>query len=133
MSPQTSDGNPHTPTTKSLAIPAPGRRPTFYEVANIALVSAAVWDQSVCVMCLTQEVLERWLCRLGEFPAPVALLEVLNTNRATLNDWEAFLSSQTYDITVLHGVQSELRAKRLSCGYVRALIDAVPSGLVVMV
>lgn len=133
MSPKTPDGNPHTPTTKSLAIPAPGREPTFDEVANIALVSAAVCDQSVCVMCLTHEVLERWLCRLGEFSAPVALLDVLNTNRATLNDWEAFLSNQIYDITVLHGVRSELHAKRLSSGYVRALIDAVPSGLVVIV
>ena len=132
MSPQTSDRNPHTPTTKSLAIPAPGRKPTFEEVANIALVSATVGNQSVCVMCLTQEVLERWTCRLGEFPAPITLLDVLNTNRATLNDWKAFLSSQTYDITVLHGIQSEFRAKRMSVGYVKALINAVPLGLVVI-
>ena len=96
MSPQTSDGNPHTPTTKSLAVPAPGRKPTFDEVANIALVSAANCDQSVCVICLSQEVLECWMCRLLEFPAPVTRLDMLNTNRATLNDWKAFLSNQTY-------------------------------------
>lgn len=118
--------------TKTLAVPSPGREPNFEEVAGIALMGAAICGQSVCVLCLTQQILERWTCYLEESSMPVTLLDVLNTNRATLADWTKFLSGQTYDITVLHGVQSELRADHLSVCYVTALVDAVPSGLVVV-
>jgi hypothetical protein len=118
--------------TKQLVVPAPGRRPTFEEVTGIALMGAAICGQSVCVLCLTQHMLERWACHLEELSTPVTHLDVLNTNRATLADWTQFLSGQTYDITILHGAQSELRADRLSVRYVKALVDAVPSGLVVV-
>jgi hypothetical protein len=42
----------HSPQTKSLAIPAPGRKPNFDDVAGIAL-TAALCNLSVCVLCLT--------------------------------------------------------------------------------
>lgn len=133
MIPSTQRSNPPPiQATKALVIPIPGRQPTFEEVADIAIASAVVCGQSVCVLCLTQDVLERWTCRLEELTAPVTLLDVLNTNRATLADWEDFLSSQTSDITVLHGARSELQANRLSAGYVKALVDAIPSGLVMV-
>ena len=121
-----------TQATKSLAIPAPGRRPSFEEVAAIALMGATICGQSVCVLCLTQELLERWMCKLEVLSAPVTLLDVVNTNRATLEDWKELLSGHAYDVTVLHGTCRELRADRLSVGYVKALVDAVPSGLVIV-
>jgi hypothetical protein len=118
--------------TKSLAIPAPGKRPSFDQVAAIALMGAITCNQSVCVLCLTQDLLERWMCQLEEFPAPVTLLDVVGNNRATLKDWKELLSSHACDLTILHGACVELRANRLSVGYVKALVDAVPSGLVMI-
>jgi hypothetical protein len=121
----------HSPQTKSLAIPAPGRKPNFDDVAGIAL-TAALCNLSVCVLCLTQGMLGCWMRRLGDFSVPITLLDVLNTNRATLADWEVFLSGGSYDVIVLHGARVELQADRLSVGYVKALVDAVPSGLVMV-
>ncbi|GAB4538451.1 MAG: hypothetical protein Kow0063_26280 [Anaerolineae bacterium] len=121
-----------TQATKSLAIPAPGKRPGFDQVAAIALMGAITCSQSVCVLCLTQELLERWLRRLEELPAPVTLLDVTGNNRATLKDWQELLGHHACDVTILHGACDELRVNRLSVGYVRALVEAVPSGLVVI-
>jgi hypothetical protein len=125
--------NNHPPqATKSLAIPTPGSRPRFEHVAAIALMAAEICGQSVCVLCLTQETLQKWICRLEKDSAQVTLLDVLNTNRATLADWKTLLRQQAYDVTILHGVHHELQADRLSVGYVKELVDAVPSGLVVV-
>ena len=117
---------------KSLAVPAPGTSPTFDDVADIALTTA-FFEQSVCVMCLTQELLERWMFKLDAFDASVALLDMLDANRATLSDWETYLSGQSYDIVVLHGVRAELQTGCLSVSYVKSLMDAIPSGLVMLV
>lgn len=119
-------------TNKYLAIPTPDKRPVFEEVAGIALASAMVCNQSVCVLCLTQELLERWMCHLEKLSTPITLLDVVNTNRATLADWQELLSSNAYDVTVLHGTCQELQANRLSVSYVKALVDAAPSGLVIV-
>jgi hypothetical protein len=70
--------------------------------------------------------------RLQDLSHPVTLLDVLDTTWATLDDWQTGLSAQTCDITVLHGVQSELSANRISASYVTALVHAIPSGLVVV-
>ena len=59
----------------------------FDEVVDIAL-TGAFGGLSVCVMCLTEEILERWRSRLEDLSHPVTLLDVLNTNRATLEDWQ---------------------------------------------
>jgi hypothetical protein len=95
-------------------------------------MGASFGEQSVCVLCLTQELLERWMRELEQLSAPITLLDVLNTNRATLADWKEMLGSHAYDVTVLHGACAELRAGRLSVGYVKVLVDAVPSGLVMV-
>lgn len=121
----------HPVPTKVLAIPTSGKQPTFDEVVDIAL-TGAFCGLSVCVMCLTEEMLERWGSRREDFFHPVTLLDVQNANRATLEDWQTFLSAQTHDITVLHGVRSELSANRVSATYVTVLVDAIPSGLVVV-
>ena len=123
-------GHPLPP--KSLAVPAPGKQPAFEEVAHIVL-TGALCGLSVCIMCLTQEMLERWMHQLHDCPHRFTLLDVLNTNRATLADWKALLRRQSYDVTVLHGVRSEVRARRVAVGYVKGLVDAVSSGLVVVV
>ena len=117
--------------TKSLAIPAPGQQPSFDDVAGIVL-TGALFDLSVCVMCFTQAGLDRWTRRLEEDHPSVTLLDILNTNRATLADWKEFLRTQAYDITVLYGTKPELEANRLSADYVKALVEAVPEGLVMV-
>jgi hypothetical protein len=132
MTSLTFTSDPPLKATKSLAIPTPGIQPSFEEVATIAAMSATFCGQSVCVLCLTQEILERWMCQLAGHSASITLLDVLSTSRATLKDWTELLGSHDYDITVLHGACSELRARRISVGYVKALIDAVPSGLVMV-
>ena len=48
---------PNLASNKSLAVPIPGKQPTFEEAAAIALTSVRVCNQSVCVLCLTQELL----------------------------------------------------------------------------
>jgi hypothetical protein len=110
----------HSPQTKSLAIPAPGRKPNFDDVAGIAL-TAALCNLSVCVLCLTQGMLGCWMRRLGDFSVPISYSSV-----------ECRLSGGSYDVIVLHGARVELQADRLSVGYVKALVDAVPSGLVMV-
>ena len=122
---------PHPVPTKVLAIPTSGKQPAFDEVVDIAL-TGAFCGLSVCVMCLTEEMLDRWRSRLEDLSHPIILLDVLNTNRATLEDWQAFLNAQTHDVTALHGAQSELNANWISVSYVTALVDAIPSGLVVV-
>ncbi len=117
---------------KSLVVPAPGTSPTFDDVADIAL-TAAFLEQAVCVICLTQEFLAQWMLKLNAFDAPIASLDTFDANRSTLADWEIFLSGQSYDVVVLHGVRAELQARRLSVSYVKSLMDAIPSGMVILV
>jgi hypothetical protein len=57
---------------------------------------------------------------------------VLDSNRATLRDWQRYLRSQPNDLTILHGACAELQASRLSVSYVAALVDAVPRGVIVV-
>jgi hypothetical protein len=104
---------------------------TFDDLANLVWVNV-LWHKSAAVFCLTQEILDLWLHWLERFPAELPALEVLDLDRATLNDWQAFLSRQSYDLTVLHGVCPELAADRISARYVAELVNAVPGGVVVL-
>lgn len=120
-----------TPPEKMLALPRPGKVHTFDDIANLVWVNV-LWHKSVAVLCLTHETLDLWLDWLERFPAELPALEVLDLDTATLGDWQLFLSRQSYDLTVLHGVYTELAADRLSVGYVKALVDAAPAGVVVL-
>jgi hypothetical protein len=120
-----------TPPEKMLALPRPGRVYTFDDIANLVWVNV-LWHKSAAVFCLTQEILDLWLHWLERFPAELPALEVLDLDRATLNDWQTFLSRQSYDLTVLHGVCPELAADRISARYVAELVNAVPGGVVVL-
>jgi hypothetical protein len=119
------------PPGKSLAIPTQGRHHTFDEIADLVLTNS-LCGSSVEVLCLTQELLESWLHWLEQFPATAMLPEVLNANQATLGDWREYLGGQHYDITIFHGHWAELRANRLSVDYVTGLVNAVPTGMVVL-
>ena len=120
-------------TTKTLAIPGKGTSPRFEDVFNIALTGAR-FDLSVGVLCLTQEMLERWIFRLEEVAEefPSATPELLDANAATLEDWEAYLCKQTYSITVLSGAREELQNCRISVDYVKNLVHAAPVGTIIL-
>ena len=115
---------------KRFAIPNLGWQPSFEEVADIAL-TAASFNQSVCVLCWSQALQERWMYYLDNFSASVPLLAVLDANQATLVECKVLLGDCPDDIIVMHGVQAACQSERLSIKYATALIDAVPSGLVV--
>ncbi len=120
-----------TPPEKMLALPRSGKVHTFNDIANLVWVNV-LWHKSVAVLCLTQEILNLWQEWLERFPAELPSLEVFDLDSAALSDWQFFLSRQSYDLTVLHGVYTELAADRLSVGYVKALVDAAPAGVVVL-
>ena len=119
------------PPEKMLALPRPGRVYTFDDIAYLIWVNI-LWHKSAAVLCLTHEILDLWLNWLERFPADLPVLDVLDLDHATLSDWQAFLGRQSYDLTVLHGVCTELAADRLSARYVAGLVDAVPGGVVVL-
>lgn len=120
-------------TTKTLAIPGKGISPRFDDVFAIALTGVQ-FDLSVGVLCLSQEMLERWMCRLEEVAEkfPAATPELLDSDAATLEDWEAYLGKQTYSITVLSGAREELQNCRISVDYIKTLVDAAPVGTIVL-
>ena len=116
---------------KSLALPVRGKSPTFTEVANIAL-TGALWGMSVCVICVTEDALAHWQHK-GEEGSPLPpSLHILDAHRATLADWEGFLRGSVYDMIVFQGVQAGLQGGWLSLGYVRALVEAIPQGLILL-
>ena len=119
------------PPGRHLAIPRLGRTHTFEEIASVARVNA-LCGYRVCVLCLNEEAHTRWLSHLEEWSTPITLLDVLDSNRATLRDWQRYLRSQPNDLTILHGACAELQASRLSVAYVAALVDAVPRGVIVV-
>ncbi|NJN95563.1 MAG: hypothetical protein HC875_16365 [Anaerolineales bacterium] len=116
---------------KRLALPRPGKLPTFDDLVNLVWVSI-LWEMPVGILCLTQESLDLWTGWLERFPAGLPALDVLDINQATLADWQAFLRDQSYDVTLLHGASAELQANRLSIPYVMALVNAAPDGVIVL-
>ncbi len=120
-----------TPPEKMLALPRPGQVHTFDDIANLVWVNV-LWQKSAAVLCLNHEILDLWLDWLERFPVELPALDVLDVDHATLNDWQTFLSGQSYDLTVLHGACTELQADRLSARYVGLLVDAVSGGVVVL-
>ena len=116
---------------KSLALPTGGQPPTFDQVLQIVL-TGVMCRFSVGVMCLTQAALDDWLDWPGRYSSAMARFDLLDCDQATLRDWQAFLGSHSYDMIVLHGACAELPAGRLSVRYVTALVDAAPTGTVVL-
>lgn len=116
---------------KFLALPGAGKTPTFNQVVEIVL-AGIVCHLSVGVLCLTQAALDDWSNWPGQLAPSLATFDVLDLNQAALPDWQAFLSRQSYDITILHGACAELQASALSTAYVTALVNAAPAGITVL-
>ncbi len=120
-----------TASSKSLAVPNSGRPPTFNQVATVVL-SGVQCRMPTGVLCLTQQAMAEWLDWPALLAPSIAAFDLLDLNEAPLTDWQPFLSRQSYGLTVLHGACLELATGRLSVHYVMALVNAVPSGLVVV-
>lgn len=116
---------------KSLASPTGGAPPTFNQIVEIVL-AGIMCRLSVGVLCLSQAALDDWSNWPGRLSPSLARFDVLDGDQAALGDWQAFLSSQSYDMTILHGACAELQADRLATSYVTALVNAVPAGIIVL-
>jgi len=114
-----------------IAVPAPGRVPSFDGVFSLA-VTSALFDQEVLVICMTEQVLTSWRLRLQQRARPVEGLALLDGRYAWSANWRAFFYSRAYDVTVLHGVHSALQDQSLPLSYTERLVDAVPAGLIVL-
>ncbi len=116
---------------KKLAVPRRGSTYQFEDLTSLVWVSC-LWNKSAGVLCLGRESLDRWTGWLERFPNGLPSVEVLDLDQATLADWQHFLRGRGYDTVILHGAYAELRAGRLSTGYLAGLIDAIPAGVVVV-
>ncbi len=113
---------------KSLAVVNPDRQPTFEEVADVVQMGVRC-DLSVCVLCWSDALRERWQREFDENSR--LTLDVLDSDQTTMTEWKNLFSNHAYDLTVLHGIHSAYENDQLSNGYARALFEAIPQGTVV--
>lgn len=114
-----------------IAVPEDGQAPGFDNVYALATTSALL-DQSVLVICLTEELLADWRRRLQERARPLEGLTLVDGRFGWSANWRAFFQHESYDITVMHGIHTALREERIPPSYARRLVDAVPRGLIVL-
>lgn len=119
------------PPRRQIAVPAPGTSPSFDGVFSLAVTSALL-DQTVLVICMTEQILTGWQRKLQERARPVDGLELLNGQYAWSANWYAFFCRKAYDVTVLHGMRSALQDQSLPLSYARRLLDAVSARLIVL-
>lgn len=115
---------------RMLALPVAGKVPSFTNIAGIVKMGL-LYNQQVCIFCLTEKGLARWLEWVERLPAPPQP-ELLNANHATLPDWVGYLNRHRFDLVVLSNAWAELQAGRLAVGYLNTLIRAIPAGLVMV-
>ncbi len=114
-----------------IAVPEDGQAPGFDNVYALATTSALL-DQSVLVICLTEELLTDWQRRLQERAGPLEGLTLVDGRFGWSANWRAFFQHKHYDITVMHGIHTALKEERIPTFYARRLVDAVPRGLIVL-
>ncbi len=114
-----------------IAVPEDGRAPGFDNVYALATTSALL-DQSVLVICLTEEPLTEWQRRLQERARPLEGLTLVDGCFGWSANWRAFFSQKTYDVIVMHGIHAALQEQRIPLSYAKRLVDAVPKGLIVL-
>lgn len=114
-----------------IAVPEDGKVPSFDSVYALATASALL-DQSVLVICLTEELLTDWRRRQQEGSRPLDGLTLVDGRFGWSANWRAFFQHKSYDITIMHGIHTALREKRISPSYARRLVDAVCRGLIVL-
>jgi len=66
----------------------------FKEIVSIARLNA-LRGYAVCVLSLNAETHARWLSHVEGWSTPITLLDVLDSNRATLRDWQRYLRAAT--------------------------------------
>lgn len=117
--------------SRSLYI-AQGRQPSFCDMANIAF-SSLLFDLSVGVFCWTEALYHRWLERLEKCPprSRVEILDLFDTNRMTLLEFETTLETQKYDLVILHGFQAAYNLDQLSEDYVNSVFRAILSDMII--
>jgi hypothetical protein len=120
----------------TLATAGENSKPLF-ESAVLAATTALVCDLSVQVICLSGDQLHRWqavfdLAETGNLSLQEQRPQIHDLNRATLSEWKTTLGEGHADLTVLAGFHTAQRRHEISASYANALVQAVPSGMVVM-
>ena len=118
-------------TERSLAFAGMDAEPSFDTVARAAS-TAAIFDMSVQVLCLTHDQLVRWRRYVDELQIDTIDMSVRDLNRATLAEWRTAFGRRQTDMTVLAGFHAARNRQEISAEYANAFIDAVPEGLVVL-
>lgn len=114
-----------------IAVPASGSVPSFDNVYALA-ANSALLDQSVLVICLTEELLTGWRRRLRERVRPLDGLTLVDGCFGWSANWRTFCQHKSYDITVMHGIHVALREQNIPISYAKRLVEAVPRGLIVL-
>jgi hypothetical protein len=116
---------------RRVAIPECDSIPSFDNVFALAVTSALL-DQTVLVVCMTEEVLRNWQHHLKLRAKPVEGLTLLDGQFAWSADWRAFFHSRNYDVAVLHGIHAALQDRSLPLSYAKRLADAVRTPLIIL-
>lgn len=114
-----------------VAVPASGTAPSFDNVYALA-VTGALLDQSVVVICLTEESLMDWRRRLQARVRPLDGLTLVDGRFGWSANWRAFFQHKPHDITVVHGIHVALKEQNIPISYAKRLVDSIPSGLIVL-
>lgn len=114
-----------------IAVPEDGRVPSFDSVYALAVTSALL-DQSVLVICLTEELLADWQRRLQERSRPLDGLTLVDGRFGWSANWRPFFQHRSYDITIMHGIHAALKEQNIPISYAKRLVDAVSCGLIVL-
>ncbi len=122
--------HPHN-SSRRLAIPAAGSLPSFDNMFALARIGV-LFDQTVLVISMTEEVLTSWQRRLQERGRPMDGLTLLDGRFGWSVDWRAFFCARSYDVTILHGLHTALREQALPRSYAERLLDAMRSGLIIL-
>ncbi|MGC8780234.1 MAG: hypothetical protein ACP5UQ_05135 [Anaerolineae bacterium] len=126
-----SDNSHKAEATLRIAVPEDGRAPGFDNIYAVAVASALL-DQSVLVICLTDELLADWRRRLQERGRPLDGLTLVDGRFGWSANWRAFFQHRSYDITVMHGIHTALQEQRIPRPYAIRLVDAVSKGVIVL-
>lgn len=114
-----------------IAAPENGKVPGFENVYALA-VTSALFDQSVLVICLTEELLTDWRRRLQERTRPLDGLTLVDGRFGWSANWRIFFQHRSYDVTVIHGIHAALKEENIPISYAKRLLGSIPSGLIVL-
>lgn len=114
-----------------IATPANGSPPSFDNVYAL-VVTSALLDQEVLVVCLTDETLAGWRRRLQERVRSLDGLTLVDGRSGWSANWRTFFQHRSHDITVMHGIPVALKEQNIPISYAKRLVDSIPSGLIVL-